>query len=200
MGTLFNEILTWLTSLGYAGVALGLMIEIIPSEIVLAYGGYMVSTGSIGFVGAVIAGVIGGTLAQCFIYWIGLYGGRPFLTKYGKYLFIHEHHIATAERWFDRYGTGVVFTARFIPVVRHAISIPAGIAKMPFLKFVLLTGLAAIPWSILFIYLGMQLGTKWDHIQSVAHTYTTPIMVIAIILIVLYFVLKKIRTNRKRTI
>lgn len=116
---------------------------------------------------------------------------KTFLTKYGKYLFIHEHHIATAERWFDRYGTGVVFTARFIPVVRHAISIPAGIAKMPFLKFVLLTGLAAIPWSILFIYLGMRLGTKWDHIQSVAHTYTTPIMVIAIVLIVLYFVLKK---------
>lgn len=115
-------------------------------------------------------------------------------------MFIHEHHIATAERWFDRYGTGVVFTARFIPVVRHAISIPAGIAKMPFLKFVFLTGLAAIPWSILFIYLGMQLGTKWDHIQSVAHAYTTPIMVIAIVLIVLYFVLKKIRTNRKRTI
>lgn len=116
---------------------------------------------------------------------------QTFLTKYGKYLFIHEHHIATAERWFDRYGTGVVFTARFIPVVRHAISIPAGIAKMPFLKFVLLTGLAAIPWSILFIYLGMQLGTKWGHIQSVAHTYTTPIMAIAIVLIVLYFVLKK---------
>lgn len=90
----------------------------------------------------------------------------------------------------------VVFTARFIPVVRHAISIPAGIAKMPFLKFVLLTGLAAIPWSILFIYLGMRLGTKWDHIQSVAHAYTTPIMAIAIVLIVLYFVLKKfVRTE-----
>ncbi|MFS0654956.1 DedA family protein [Bacillus sp. 179-C3.3 HS] len=197
MGHMLNEVLIWLTSLGYVGVALGLMIEIIPSEIVLAYGGYMVSTGTIGFMGAVIAGVIGGTIAQCFIYWIGLYGGRPFLTKYGRFLLIHAHHIEIAERWFERYGTVVVFTARFIPVVRHAISIPAGIAKMPFFKFVVLTGLAAIPWSILFIYLGMQLGANWDHVQSVAHSYTTPIMAIAILLIVSYIVIKKIRTNRK---
>lgn len=88
VGSLISEILTWLTNMGYAGIAIGLMIEIIPSEIVLAYGGYMVSEGTIGFIGAIIAGVIGGTIAQIFIYWIGRYGGRPFLDKYGKYLLI----------------------------------------------------------------------------------------------------------------
>ncbi|MGL3687606.1 DedA family protein, partial [Bacillus sp. B088] len=106
MGSLISEILTWLTNMGYAGIAIGLMIEIIPSEIVLAYGGYMVSEGTIGFIGAIIAGVIGGTIAQIFIYWIGRYGGRPFLDKYGKYLLIKKHHIDMSENWFQKYGTG----------------------------------------------------------------------------------------------
>ncbi|CUB25664.1 Inner membrane protein YabI [Bacillus subtilis] len=191
VGSLISEILTWLTNMGYAGIAIGLMIEIIPSEIVLAYGGYMVSEGTIGFIGAIIAGVIGGTIAQIFIYWIGRYGGRPFLDKYGKYLLIKKHHIDMSENWFQKYGTGVVFSARFIPVVRHAISIPAGIAKMPFLKFVVLTVLAIIPWSILFVYLGIQLGSQWDDVENIAGTYTTPIMILAIVVIALYFVIKK---------
>ncbi|MGY2642203.1 DedA family protein [Bacillus inaquosorum] len=191
MGSLISEILTWLMNMGYAGIAIGLMIEIIPSEIVLAYGGYMVSEGTIGFIGAIIAGVIGGTIAQIFIYWIGRYGGRPFLDKYGKYLLIKKHHIDMSENWFQKYGTGVVFSARFIPVVRHAISIPAGIAKMPFLKFVVLTVLAIIPWSILFVYLGIQLGSQWDDVENIAGTYTTPIMILAIVVIALYFVIKK---------
>ncbi|AJO17611.1 DedA family protein [Bacillus paralicheniformis] len=188
-----NDILMWLTDLGYFGIAIGLMIEIIPSEIVLAYGGYLVSSGSITMTGAVIAGVIGGTIAQLFLYWIGYYGGRPFLYKYGKYLLIQKHHIQTAEKWFEKYGGGVVFSARFIPVVRHAISIPAGIAKMPILKFTGLTVLAIIPWSILFVYLGIQLGSRWDHVENVARTYTTPIMIGAAAMIILYFGLKKLR-------
>ncbi|AGN35784.1 DedA family protein [Bacillus paralicheniformis] len=193
MGSIVNDILMWLTDLGYFGIAIGLMIEIIPSEIVLAYGGYLVSSGSITMTGAVIAGVIGGTIAQLFLYWIGYYGGRPFLYKYGKYLLIQKHHIQTAEKWFEKYGGGVVFSARFIPVVRHAISIPAGIAKMPILKFTGLTVLAIIPWSILFVYLGIQLGSRWDHVENVARTYTTPIMIGAAAMIILYFGLKKLR-------
>ncbi|AKQ72475.1 MULTISPECIES: DedA family protein [Bacillus] len=193
MGSIVNDILMWLTDLGYFGIAIGLMIEIIPSEIVLAYGGYLVSSGSITMTGAVIAGVIGGTIAQLFLYWIGYYGGRPFLYKYGKYLLIQKHHIQTAEKWFEKYGGGVVFSARFIPVVRHAISIPAGIAKMPILKFTGLTVLAIIPWSILFVYLGIQLGSQWDHVENVARTYTTPIMIGAAAMIILYFGLKKLR-------
>ncbi|MCQ5454681.1 MULTISPECIES: DedA family protein [Bacillus] len=193
MGSIVNDILMWLTDLGYFGIAIGLMIEIIPSEIVLAYGGYLVSSGSITVTGAVIAGVIGGTIAQLFLYWIGYYGGRPFLYKYGKYLLIQKHHIQTAEKWFEKYGGGVVFSARFIPVVRHAISIPAGIAKMPILKFTGLTVLAIIPWSILFVYLGIQLGSRWDHVENVARTYTTPIMIGAAAMIILYFGLKKLR-------
>ncbi|WP_210608230.1 DedA family protein [Priestia flexa] len=197
MGAFLTDLLELLTSFGYIGIALGLMVEIIPSEVVLAYGGYMVTKGTITFWGAVIAGIIGGTIAQWFLYWIGAYGGRPFLQKYGKYLFIREKHLDISEKWFREYGTGIVFSARFVPVVRHAISIPAGIAKMSFWKFTFLTILAMIPWSMLFIYLGIQLKENWINIEEIATNYTIPFIVFAFVGVVLYFVFKKPAPSQK---
>jgi len=192
-----NQLFIWIRELGYFGIMLGLMIEVIPSEIVLAYGGYLVHEGKISFIGAVIFGTIGGVIAQIFVYWIGRYGGRPFLERYGKYIFIHKKHIDLSEQWFNRYGTGVIFTARFIPVVRHAISIPAGITKMPLGKFTLLTTLAVIPWSILFVYLGNILGEHWDQIDEKAAPYVQPALLIALALLVVYFVVKYLRNRGK---
>jgi membrane protein DedA with SNARE-associated domain len=185
------SVLEFLSELGYFGIALGLMIEIIPSEIVLGYGGYMISEGILGYPGAVIAGTIGGTLAQLFLYWAGYYGGRPFLEKYGKYVFVKKKQIDLSEQWFRKYGVGVIFFARFIPVVRHAISIPAGIAKMSATKFTLYTVAAIIPWTILFLYLGHALGENWSHIKEYAAQYTMPIIIGAVILGVIYFLIKK---------
>ncbi|MEH7117986.1 DedA family protein [Neobacillus vireti] len=186
-----NSILEFLSQLGYFGIALGLMLEVIPSEIVLGYGGYMISQGHLNFIGAVIAGTIGGTIAQLFLYWAGYYGGRPFLEKYGKYVLIKKKHIDVAEHWFEKYGAGVIFSARFIPVVRHAISIPAGIAKMPFGKFTLYTVAAVLPWSILFLYLGKVLGSNWSHVKEVAHPYVMPLIIAAIVLGAIYYLVKR---------
>jgi len=172
------------------------MIEIIPSEIVLSYGGYLVSIGKLSFMGALIAGIIGGTLAQIFLYWIGYYGGRPFLNKYGRFLLINQKHLDLSEKWFERYGTGVVFTARFIPVVRHAISIPAGIAKMSLMRFTVLTVLAMIPWSVLFLYLGMQLGNNWAEVKQFAQPYIAPIISTALAAAVIYFIFQYIKKRR----
>jgi membrane protein DedA with SNARE-associated domain len=191
MANFINSILEFLSQLGYFGIALGLMIEIIPSEIVLGYGGYMISQGHLNFIGAVIAGTIGGTLAQLFLYWAGYYGGRPFLEKYGKYVLIKKNHIDIAEQWFEKYGAGVIFSARFIPVVRHAISIPAGIAKMSATKFTLYTVAAIIPWTILFLYLGKVLGSNWANIKEYAQPYVMPAIIGAIVLGAIYFLIKK---------
>ena len=185
------SVLEFLSELGYFGIALGLMIEVIPSEIVLGYGGYMISEGILGYPGAIIAGTIGGTFAQLFLYWAGYYGGRPFLEKYGKYVFINKKQIDLSEEWFSKYGVGVIFFARFIPVVRHAISIPAGIAKMSAAKFTLYTVAAVIPWTILFLYLGHALGENWSHIKEYAAQYTMPIIIGALILGVIYYLIKK---------
>lgn len=193
------SLLQWFGDLGYLGIALGLMIEIIPSEIVLAYGGFLESTGKITFVGAVIAGTIGGVLAQLFLYWLGYYGGRPVLEKYGKYLLIKKKHLDLSTEWFERYGTGVIFAARFVPVVRHAISIPAGIAKMSVWRFILLTTLAVIPWSIIFILLGSYLGENYDKIDEVAGPYTTPIGIGIAVIMILYFGIKWWRKKNSKS-
>lgn len=195
-----QNVLMWLTDLGYWGIMIGLMIEVIPSEIVLSYAGFLVSQGEIGFWGGVLFGTIGGVIAQIFVYWIGRYGGRPFLEKYGKYLLIRKKHIDVAEEWFNRYGTGVIFTARFIPVVRHAISVPAGIVKMPLYKFTLLTALAVIPWSVMFMYLGMTLGENWRQINQAAAPYVKPIMWTALALTVVYFFYQWAKRRRSGTL
>lgn len=190
MEEIIASIFEILSQLGYAGIALGLMVEVIPSEIVLSYGGFLVSTGDIHFTGALLAGIAGGTLAQLFLYWLGAYGGRPVLDKYGKYLLIQKKHLDASEKWFEKYGTGVIFTARFIPVIRHAISIPAGIAKMPLSVFTVYTIAAMVPWTVLFLLLGMELGDHWRDIKEYAKPFVLPIIVIALGSGVSYFFYK----------
>ncbi|WP_313800456.1 DedA family protein [Cytobacillus sp.] len=191
MKEFFFSIFEVLSQLGYAGIALGLMVEVIPSEIVLSYGGYLISKGKVHFWGALAAGVIGGTIAQLFLYWIGLYGGRPFLDKYGKFLFIKKSHLDSSEQWFQKYGTGVIFTARFVPVIRHAISIPAGISKMPLSTFSLYTMAAMLPWTVLFLLLGIQLGDHWREIKEYAKPVLFPIIILAFTSVLIYFLYKK---------
>lgn len=198
MSHLIQSLFDMLSNLGYIGITLGLMVEVIPSEIVLAYGGYLVSIGKLSFIGAIVAGTIGGIIAQWFLYWIGRYGGRPFLNKYGKYILIRPSHIDVAQNWFSKYGSGVIFTARFIPVVRHAISIPAGIARMSFSKFSIYTLLAIIPWSMIFIFLGMKLGTKWEQINSAAKPYITPVIFIAIFITIIYLIFNWKNKKKKK--
>ncbi|MGM0751106.1 MAG: DedA family protein [Bacillota bacterium] len=191
------HILTQLTDMGYAGIALALMIEVIPSELVLSYAGFMVSAGKISFIGAFLSGVIGGTLAQLFLYWLGYYGGRPFFEKYGKYLLIHQKHLNAAEKWFEKHGTIVIFTARFIPIVRHAISIPAGITRMPLSTFSLYTFAAMLPWTLLFMVIGMELGTHWEHIEVIGVRYIKPLSLIAVLGTFLYLFFSSWRNKRK---
>ncbi|WP_409304491.1 DedA family protein [Peribacillus sp. SCS-155] len=190
MSEFFVMVLESLAEMGYLGIALGLMIEIIPSELVLGYGGYLVSIGKIQFAGALAAGVAGGTMAQLFLYWAGYFGGRPFLLKYGKYILIKEKHLDIASQWFEEYGAGVIFSARFVPVVRHAISIPAGMAKMPVLKFTSYTIAAIIPWTIFFLMLGKVLGEGWMDIKQRMSPYIPHFVIAAGFVLIMYFVWK----------
>jgi membrane protein DedA with SNARE-associated domain len=197
MSEIIHNILAFLEGLGYWGIFLGLLLEVIPNELLLAYAGYLVSKGESNYIGAMTCAVIGGTLAQIFLYWIGRYGGRLFIEKYGKYLLIHKKHIDVAEAWFNRYGTGMIFTARFIPVVRHAISIPGGMARMPLTRFTLYTALALIPYSVLYITLGMTLKDNWQKIDQVAGPYIKPIILAAVALTAIYVIYKLVRKKSR---
>lgn len=192
-----SQLLAWIEGLGYWGIIIGLAIEVIPSEIVLAYAGYLVFTGEISFTVAVICGTIGALLQQWLLYAIGRYGGRPFLDKFGKYLHLKSKHIDIAERWFDKYGTVIVFTGRFVPVMRQVVSIPAGMARMKLSVFTILTLLASIPWSILFVWLGKSLGDNWENIGEKASPYVQPIILIALAVLIAYFIFQYLRKRGK---
>jgi membrane protein DedA with SNARE-associated domain len=175
---------------GYVAIVALLLLEVIPSELVLAYGGYMVSLGTMSFWGAVASGTVGGVAAQVVLYALGRFGGRPLCDRYGKWLLMSPRHIARAEQWFARYGTGVVLLARFVPVVRHAISLPAGCMRMPLGSFVFLTTIAIIPWSIGFVWLGMQLGQQWHRIETMVAQYAPAAIALCVVGIVVWIVLQ----------
>lgn len=192
-----SQLLSWIESLGYFGIIIGLAIEVIPSEVVLGYGGYLVSKGDINYFIAVLCGTIGALIQQWILYAIGRYGGRPVVDKLGKYLHIKPKHIDLAERWFEKYGSVIVFTGRFVPVMRQVVSIPAGMARMNLGKFTLLSFIASLPWSFAFVGLGWSLGSQWEKINEKAAPYVQPIILIAIALLVVYFLYQYMRRRSK---
>ena len=152
--------------LGYWGIGLGMFFESacvpIPSELVLPLGGFMVSEGRLTLVGANIAVLIGSLLGSVLAYWIGYYGGRTFILKYGKYFFISKDNFDKAESIFNKYGFGAVSFGRLVPVVRTFISLPAGIARMNFVKFVTYSLLGMMPWNFGLIFLGYKFSNNYE--------------------------------------
>lgn len=158
---------------GYVGVVIAMAIEsatiVLPSELILGFAGWMVSRGLIepltgvawSYWGAVIAGVIGNTLGSVAAYAVGMYGGRPLLERWGRYVLISTHDLDLADRWFQRYGDATVFFSRMLPVVRTCISVPAGIARMPLWRFTLFSLAGTVPWVMLLVWGGSVLGDHW---------------------------------------
>ncbi len=163
---------------GYIGVVIAMTIEScaipLPSELILPFAGWSVSRGLIepltsspwSYWGAVLAGVLGNTLGSLASYAIGAYGGRPLVERYGKYVLISAHDLELAERWFARFGEVTVFFSRMLPIVRTFISVPAGIARMPLWRFTLFSILGTVPWVMLLVWGGMQLGDHWLELKQ----------------------------------
>ncbi|HOF42673.1 MAG TPA: DedA family protein, partial [Candidatus Moranbacteria bacterium] len=136
-------IIASISMLGYSGVVLMMAIESacipLPSEIIMPFAGYLVHTGEFSLFWVSFAGAVGCVLGSVLAYWVGIWGGRPFIEKYGKYVLITKHDLDLADRFFQKYGNTAVFVSRLLPVVRTFISLPAGIARMNFPKFVIYT-------------------------------------------------------------
>lgn len=179
-----------IAALGYWGVAIGMAIESanipLPSELILPFGGYLVYEGQLHFWGTALAGALGGTLGSIVSYWLGYYGGRPLLAKYGKYVGFSPKRFYTAEQWFLRYGELTVFFTRLMPIVRTFISLPAGISGMNFYRFVLYTFLGSLPWCVFLTYLGMKLGEHWHILGPWFHKMDVLIVGALLVLVVLY--------------
>ncbi|TDA70569.1 MAG: DedA family protein [Clostridia bacterium] len=155
----------------------------IPSEVILPFGGYLVSQGELLFWGVVLAGTVGGTIGSVGAYLVGVHGGRPLLLRYGRYLLISPQHLEQAENWFARYGEATAFFTRLLPVVRTFISLPAGIARMPLDRFVIYTFLGSLPWSWLLTYVGVQLGNRWEQLGTLFHQLDLLIVILLVVLV-----------------
>ena len=130
----------------------------IPSEVTMVYAGYLVSQGQMVLWQAVLVGALGNLVGSWLAWAAGLYGVDALLVRSER----NRRHLAHAERWFERYGTPTVFFSRMVPVVRTFISLPAGIARMPFVRFSVLTFLGCLPWCLLLVVLGKTAGSNWD--------------------------------------
>ena len=160
----------WIVSVisagGYGGIMLLMAIESacipLPSEIIMPFSGYLVYTGRFSLWAVATAGAIGCNLGSVVAYEIGYFGGRPLVERWGRYIFLSKRELAIAERFFERRGSVAVLIARMLPVIRTFIALPAGIARMPRVKFHIFTFLGSWPWCFLLAYIGVRLGERWD--------------------------------------
>ena len=155
----------WVHDWGYTGVAILMAMESsifpVPSELVVPPAAILAAQGGgMTFWGVVIAGTVGSYIGSAITYWVSLVVGRPLVMKYGRYFFMPPAKVERAERFMHRYESGGIFFARLLPVLRHLISIPAGIIRMNFWKFSILTTVGAFIWCYVLAVLGLRVGQK----------------------------------------
>lgn len=187
-----NSVVQWCTHLigswGLWGVFFLMVLESacvpVPSEAIMLFAGFSVSQGRMSLFGIVAAGVAANVVGSWISYWVGLYGGRPFVDRYGRYVLLSHHKLDVAERWFERYGAAAVFFSRMLPIVRTFISLPAGTARMRFWRFTLYTLVGCVPWVLMLGFVGEKVGQNWEHIQKRLHYLDYAVIAAVVVLIV----------------
>jgi membrane protein DedA with SNARE-associated domain len=188
--TLQDLITTAIGDYGLAAIFVLMLLESacvpIPSEVTMLFGGAMTATAfagagnELGFWAVVAAGSLGNIVGSWLAYWAGLKGGRPLVDRYGRYLLVRPHEVDRAHEWFEHRGELTVFVSRLLPVIRTFISLPAGIAEMPFWRFTLYTTLGVVPWCLALTWLGAALGDNWEAVE----TFLRPVSWLIVVLLV----------------
>ena len=191
-----SVILSWLSlaiiniisTTGYLGI-FGLMaLESacipIPSEVIMPFSGFLVWEGRFELAPVILWGALGNLAGSVSAYWVGAWGGRRLVEKYGKYTLVSSHDLALADSWFAKYGQITVLASRLLPIVRTFISLPAGIARMPFKKFCAYTLLGSLPWSFVLAYAGLIAGENWDFLKIYFHKFDLAIAGIILVMAV----------------
>jgi len=199
---LVEYIVYGISALGYSGVfllmALESMIAPVPSEVVMPFAGYLAAQNRFNFWFALIASSLGSVFGSLLSYYMGLYGGRPLISKFGKYLLLEEEHLEWTEKWFRKSGEKTIFISRFVPVVRHLISIPAGVARMAMHKFLLYTFVGATIWNFILLYAGFRLGSHWGKIHEFSKELDV-IFIIAVVIFLAYFLWKHHKKRNEKS-
>ena len=205
-------IIATISTLGYGGIVLLMAIESacipLPSEIIMPFSGYLVYTQRFNVFGnestflnllvVAIAGSVGCVVGSLVAYWVGMYGGRPLIERYGKFVLISRHDLDLADRWFDRFGEVIVFVSRLLPAIRTFIAFPAGVARMNLKKFIIYTFAGSLPWCLGLAYVGQKLGEQWDkdpRLKTLFHRFDFVIGIV-IVLAIAWWVWRHIRHSR----
>lgn len=194
-----SYILNIISSFGYWGMFIAMILEaviiIIPSEIILATGGILAANNIFSFFGAFFTGLLGSVFCAVIIYLMGYYGGRPFIEKYGKYFFMKKEDIDKSDKWFEKYGMKAALIGRCLPIIRTFISLPIGISKLNFKRFVFYTTVGSIPWTLAFVSAGYYLGDNWKILLKYVDILKVPIIIFLSLFLVIH-ILKKVFKNR----
>ena len=182
--------------IGYAGVvffmALESMIAPVPSEVVMPCAGFLVTTGHFTFLGAVLASSTGTIIGSLVGYYMGKWGGYPVVEHFGKYLLLDKEHLEYTHRWFEKRGELTVLITRFVPVVRHLISIPAGVAEMDLARFCAFTLLGGTVWNTILLAAGMKLKEHWTIVSHYSHEIDY-VVVAGLLVVGIWWVRKQLR-------
>jgi membrane protein DedA with SNARE-associated domain len=181
---LFLFIKSLIATSGYGGIVILMAIESacipLPSELIMPFAGYLVYEGTMKLFWVATAGAIGCNVGSLIAYEIGCYGGRPLVERYGRWILLGRRELDWADRFFARWGYLAVFIARLLPVVRTFVALPAGIARMPRLRFHVYTFLGSWPWCFGLAWLGMKLGENWRVIGRYLHRFDAMILVVLV--------------------
>jgi len=185
-------------AMGLGGVFLLMLFESacipIPSEATMLFAGFNVSDGEYSLIAAVTVGVAANVVGSWIAYAVGYFGRIDILEKHGKKLHIKPSHLAWADRWFERYGDATVFFSRMLPIIRTFISLPAGVAKMPFWRFTLFTTAGCIPWVLMLTWIGKAAGDNWEKWKDNLH-YVDYAVAGAIVLGIVWLFVRRRRSS-----
>jgi membrane protein DedA with SNARE-associated domain len=164
-----------ISQMGLPGIVFLMAIESacipLPSEVIMPFSGYLVFLGKYSLWSVGLAGAVGCVAGSIPAYYLGMYGGRPLIEKYGKYILMSRHDLDMADRWFERHGEATVFFARLLPVIRTFIAFPAGVARMEMKRFIIYTFAGSLPWCLGLAYVGMVMGEKWPTLRGYFHKF-----------------------------
>lgn len=204
LGILAGFTIWVISSGGYLGIALLMAIESacipLPSEIIMPFAGYLVSTGRFDLFLAATAGAIGCNIGSIPAYELGKRGGRPAIERWGRYVLIGPGELDAADRFFARFGSSAVLIGRLLPVIRSFIAFPAGVAKMKLLPFHLYTFIGSWPWCFGLAWVGMKLGEQWNSSPWLKAAFHSADALIAVLLLAAggYYVWHRVRGMRPR--
>jgi membrane protein DedA with SNARE-associated domain len=182
--------------LGLWGVFVLMLLESacipVPSEATMLFAGFNVAEGEYSLFAAVTAGVLGNLVGSWIAYGVGYVGRVDVLEKHGRKLHVKKSHLEWADRWFERHGDATVFFTRMLPITRTFISLPAGVARMPFWRFTVLTVLGCVPWVLMLTVIGREAGERWEDWKDYLH-YVDYAVAAAIVIGIVYLLIRRRR-------